>query len=82
MSIRAVQLIAHHTLRSTRGSPILSYLGWAGPRRARLNNTMTATEYTSHLENEIDRLVRERIALLREIVQVLSTVVDAIPSAD
>jgi hypothetical protein len=43
---------------------------------------MTAAEYQQHLENEVDRLDRERVALLREIVQVLSKVVDAIPERD
>jgi hypothetical protein len=43
---------------------------------------MTTAEYTQHLENEVDRLDRERVALLREIVAVLSKVVDAIPSQD
>jgi hypothetical protein len=44
---------------------------------------MTAQEYADRvntLEAGIDRLHRERIALLREIVQVLSKVVDAIPT--
>jgi len=46
---------------------------------------MTAAQYTDRvntLEAGIDRLDRERVALLREIVQVLSKVVDAIPSDD
>ena len=44
---------------------------------------MTAQEYTARvnkLEQDIDRLHWERVALLREIVQVLSKVVDAIPT--
>jgi hypothetical protein len=46
---------------------------------------MTAQEYADRvntLEASIDRLDRERVQLLREIVQVLSKVVDAIPSDD
>jgi hypothetical protein len=40
------------------------------------------TDRVNTLEAGIDRLDRERIALLREIVQVLSKVVEAIPSDD
>jgi hypothetical protein len=46
---------------------------------------MTAQEYADRvntLEAGIDRLDRERMQLLREIVQVLSKVVDAIPDRD
>ena len=46
---------------------------------------MTAQEYTertNRLETEIDRLNQARIALLADIVECLSKVIDAIPTAD
>jgi hypothetical protein len=46
---------------------------------------MTAQEYAERvntLEAGIDRLNRERLALLRDIVAVLSKVVDAMPPQD
>jgi hypothetical protein len=70
--------------RGESSGPAPLYAAVAGDRSG-LNIPMSDAEYTDRvntLEAGIGRLDRERIALLREIVQVPSKVVDAIPSDD
>jgi hypothetical protein len=42
---------------------------------------MTQTEYQAHLENELDRLAEQRLALLASIIELARELVRAIPLA-